>query len=250
MARAGNRISNPQPGGLTPRGGRPRAVAAVLCAALLASLVLAAGASGGPTGVRIVRAPGRIVPIPDSIPHQAGAMIDRRLIGNLRYLSAHFAIFINEGYAGPLPQNPRRIIGCPSCHVADSDHKNGLAVDIGPRQWSAKCDRHWKGVTRLAHWAEPRQNRPRAPFRWVGYEGDAGHGCGNHLHLSWTHAEVARFRVAPWVEVFGGSAKPVGGGSGGTGGPSGGVKAGRAKLAPGRPPAASAPATEGRERPA
>ena len=29
---------------------------------------------------------------------------------------------------------------------------------------------------------------PRPPFRWVGYEGDAGHGCGNHLHLSWNHA--------------------------------------------------------------
>ena len=29
---------------------------------------------------------------------------------------------------------------------------------------------------------------PRPPFRWVGYDGDAGHGCGNHLHLSWNHA--------------------------------------------------------------
>lgn len=215
------------------RGRRPGVAAALLCVALIASLALAVGASGGPTGIRIVRAPGRIVPIPASIPHQAGAMIDRRLIRNLRYLNAHFAIYISEGYAGPLPQNPRRIIGCPRCHVADSDHKNGLALDIGPRQWSARCDRHWKGVTRLAHWAEPRQNRPRAPFRWVGYEGDANHGCGHHLHLSWTHAEVARYRVAPWVEVFGGSGKPGGsGGSGGTGGPNGGVRAGRTKLVP------------------
>ena len=144
-------------------------------------------------------------------------MIDRRLIGNLRYLSAHFAIYINEGYAGPLPGHPRQTVGCPRCHVADSDHKNGLAVDIGPRHWSASCDRHWKGVTRLARWAEPRQNRPRAPFRWVGYNGDANHGCGNHLHLSWSHAEVARYRIAPWVEVFRGAGRPGGGGTGGRG---------------------------------
>ena len=77
-------------------------------------------------------------------------MIDRRLIPDLRYLAAHFAISINEGYAGPLPGNPHKIIGCPRCHVADSDHKNGMAVDIGPRTWSPKCDRHWKGVSRLA----------------------------------------------------------------------------------------------------
>ena len=129
-------------------------------------------------------------------------MIDRRLIPDLRYLAAHFAISINEGYAGPLPGNPRKIVGCPRCHVADSDHKNGMAVDIGPRTPSARCDRHWKGVTRLAEWAEPRQNHPRAPFRWVGYDGDAGHGCGNHLHLSWTHADAPHFRVVAWVEVF------------------------------------------------
>ena len=40
------------------------------------------------------------------------------------------------------------------------------------------------------------------PFRWVGYEGDAGHGCGNHLHLSWNHSAVAQFELAEWVEVF------------------------------------------------
>jgi hypothetical protein len=207
--------------------------AAVLCAALLVCIALVPAASAGPTGIRIVRAAGRIVPIPDSIPHQAGAMIDRRLISNLRYLSAHFAIYINEGYAGPLPGHPRKTVGCPRCHVADSDHKNGLAVDIGPRHWSASCDRHWKGVTRLARWAEPRQNRPRAPFRWVGYDGDANHGCGNHLHLSWSHAEVRRYKVAAWVEIFrAGAGNPGGGGTGGTGGPSGGTSAGRTHLQP------------------
>ncbi len=221
-----------EPIGKKQRGGQPWVIAAALCAALLAGLTLVAPASaGGPTGIRIVRAPGKIVPIPSSIPHQAGAMIDRRLISDLRYLTAHFAIYINEGYAGPLPGHPRQTVGCPRCHVADSDHKNGLAVDIGPRHWSAHCDRHWKGVTRLARWAEPRQNHPRTPFRWVGYNGDANHGCGNHLHLSWSHAEAKRYKVASWVEIFeGGAAEP--GGSGGTGGPSGGTSAGHTHLLP------------------
>ena len=56
----------------------------------------------------------------------------------------------------------------------------------------------WAEVARLARWAEPRQNRPRAPFRWVGWNGDFNHGdprhcrldrgCPAHLHLSWSHS--------------------------------------------------------------
>ena len=30
----------------------------------------------------------------------------------------------------------------------------------------------WNVIDRLAKWAEPRQNQPRAPFRWVGYNVD------------------------------------------------------------------------------
>ena len=40
------------------------------------------------------------------------------------------------------------------------------------------------------------------PFRWVGYDGDAGHGCGNHLHLSWNHAIAPEYTLAEWVEVL------------------------------------------------
>ena len=60
----------------------------------------------------------------------------------------------------------------------------------------------WAPITRLALWAEPVQNEPALPFRWVGYDGDAGHGCGNHLHLSWNHAPAPQFQLAEWVEVF------------------------------------------------
>ena len=63
------------------------------------------------------------------------------------------------------------------------EHPLGLAVDIYPGPGGS-----WTQVSRLARWAEPRQNRPRPPFRWVGYSGDCNHGRGNHLHLSWQHS--------------------------------------------------------------
>ena len=83
------------------------------------------------------------------------------------------------------------------------------------------CDSAWRGITRLAHWAEPVQNRPRAPFRWVGYDGDAGHGCGHHLHLSWEHAIAPMFQLAEWVEVFPVRNQGVAGQPQPSGGPSG-----------------------------
>ncbi len=127
-------------------------------------------------------------------------MIDSRLVPDLRWIAAHFPIYVTEGYSGPLPNG--EYAGCHGCHVKHSDHYNGLAVDIVPLHWSDRCDANWRGVTRLAHWAEPVQNQPVPPFRWVGYEGDAGHGCGNHLHLSWEHAPAPEFQLAEWVDVF------------------------------------------------
>ncbi len=127
-------------------------------------------------------------------------MVDRRIVPDLRWIAAHFPIYVTDGYSGPLPDGEH--VGCDNCHVKDSDHYNGLAVDVVPVNGSGRCDASWSGITRLAHWAEPVQNRPRSPFRWVGYEGDAGHGCGNHLHLSWEHAPAPMFQLAEWVEVF------------------------------------------------
>jgi hypothetical protein len=140
------------------------------------------------------------VPIPAAIPHEEGDMIDSRIIPDLRWIASHFPIYVTDGYSGPLPDGEHA--GCHRCHVKHSDHYNGLAVDIVPVHWSARCDRNWRGITRLAHWAEPRQNQPVPPFRWVGYDGDPGHGCGNHLHLSWEHAVAPMFELAEWVEVF------------------------------------------------
>ncbi len=188
------------------------ALLALACAlALYAAGPAAAEPIPGPN--RLVYAPGKIVPIPASIPHEAGDMVDKRIIPDLRWIAQRYAIFVTDGYSGPLPDGEHA--GCDNCHVRGSDHYNGLAVDLVPADPSSHCDSHWTQISALALWAEPRQNLPVAPFRWVGYNGDAGHGCGNHLHLSWNHAPVAQFQLAEWVEVFPvgateGEAKPRG----------------------------------------
>jgi hypothetical protein len=185
---------------------RREAVARSSLLAIAAAVLLAcwgappAGAEPLPT--RFAYATGEIVPVPASVPHEEGDMVDRRIVPDLRRLAASFPIFVTDGYSGPLPDGEH--VGCNNCHVRNSDHYNGLAVDIVPLNGSGRCDSSWRGITRLAHWAEPVQNRPRAPFRWVGYDGDAGHGCGNHLHLSWEHAAAPMFRLAEWVEVLAG----------------------------------------------
>lgn len=144
---------------------------------------------------------GKIVPLGRAVPHESGVMVDRRIVNDLRYLAQQYPIYVWEGYAGPLDGVGE--VGCRKCHVAHSDHYNGLAVDIVPYYWDGKgCDPSWKPITRLARWAEPRQNHPRLPFRWVGYNGDPHHGCGDHLHLSWDHAPAKRFETADWVTVF------------------------------------------------
>jgi hypothetical protein len=172
---------------------------ALACGALLA-LAGAAAAEPVPGPTRLVHAAGKIVPIPASIPHEEGDMVDSRILPDLRWIDARYPIYITDGYSGPLPNG--EWVGCHGCHASNSDHTVGLAVDVVPAEPTSTCDSHWAAITRLALWAEPVQNKPVAPFRWVGYNGDAGHGCGNHLHLSWNHAETRPYQLAEWVEVF------------------------------------------------
>lgn len=173
----------------------------VLAAIALLGCLAAPLASAGPPGpIRQVLTPGEIVPIPAAVPHEEGDMVDKRIVPDLRWIAAHYAIYVTDGYSGPLPDGEH--VGCNDCHVNGSDHYNGLAVDLVPLHGTRKCDASWAGITHLAEWAEPVQNQPVPPFRWVGYEGDAGHGCGNHLHLSWEHAAAGRYQLAEWVDVF------------------------------------------------
>lgn len=178
---------------------RALAVIALSCAPLFAVCGLAK-ATSPPAATKLLYAPGKIVPIPAALPHEEGDMVDKRILPDLRWIAKRYPIFVTDGYSGPLPNGEH--VGCHSCHVKGSDHYNGLAVDLVPVGGDGKCDSTWAPITRLAHWAEPVQNQPRAPFRWVGYDGDAGHGCGNHLHLSWNHAPAPQFTLAAWVEVF------------------------------------------------
>lgn len=170
---------------------------ALVCAVLLWA---ASTTFAGPTSTRVVYGTGEIVPIPASIPHEEGDMVDRRIVPNLRWIAQRYPIYVTDGFSGPLPSGEHA--GCDNCHTRGSDHHNGLAVDIVPVGGGTKCDAKWTAITRLALWAEPLPGKPAPPFRWVGYDGDAGHGCGHHLHLSWNHAVVPEFEVAEWVEVF------------------------------------------------
>ena len=102
-----------------------------------------------------------------------GERIDRRLLTDLAWLEAKYKIFVNDGYS------------MDAVHAANGEHPIGLALDIVPNRAAGGT---WNDLDRLAAWAEPTQNAPRAPFRWVGYDGDSGHGRGNHLHLSWNHS--------------------------------------------------------------
>lgn len=132
-------------------------------------------------GVHRRRGGGRIVPIPGS----PGQSIDSRILRDVLFLQKRFGFTITAGYA-------------PTGHAAAGEHPLGLGLDIIPGPGGT-----WDEIDRLARWAEPRQNAPRPPFRWVGYDGDADHGRGHHLHLSWEHGPTAPGQPpAPWVLVL------------------------------------------------
>jgi hypothetical protein len=128
------------------------------------------------------------------IPGQTWARVDRRILPDVLYLVRRYHVRITEGYG---------TIG----HEPFGEHPLGLAVDIEPGAGGS-----WADVSRLAGWAEPRQNHPRAPFRWVGWNGDFNHGhpsvckprlgCAPHLHLSWSHSPTPPRHLARTVRVF------------------------------------------------
>ncbi len=158
---------------------------------------------------------GKFVPIPGF----PGERVDRRLLPDIRYLVRRYSIFITDGYSGD------------PVHAANGEHPLGLALDIVP---DTAHGGSWRKITRLAKRAEPSQNAPIMPWRWVGYNGDSGHGRGNHLHLSWNHSDASPFHPAKTVYTMNcpgtsprGGDKDNGGGGGGKdngGGKDGGGK--------------------------
>lgn len=146
------------------------------------------------------------------IPGFRGEKIDRRLLDDVAYLRERFRIFVTDGYS------------LDPVHSRNGEHPIGLALDIVPDRANGG---KWRRIDRLAEWAEPRQDRPRAPFRWVGYDGDAGHGRGDHLHLSFNHSPTDYndpARVMQSLKCPGSGAKqPEGGGKSGGTNTSGGI---------------------------
>jgi hypothetical protein len=177
----------------------PRALTAVLAIAALCAVGAVANAKM--TSKRIGPAlcettgGGKFVKIPGF----PGERIDRRLLADVRLLVRKYKIFITDGFS----TDP--------VHSPNGEHPLGLALDIVPDRSRGGT---WRDIDRLARWAEPRQNQPRPPFRWVGYNGDAGHGRGHHLHLSWSHSAKTRFG-RPVRTVY--SLRCPGGGEGKTG---------------------------------
>jgi hypothetical protein len=158
------------------------------------------------------------------IPHFRGEKIDRRLLDDVAYLRERFKIFVTDGYS------------LDPVHSRNGEHPIGLALDIVP---GAAKGGTWRRIDRLAEWAEPRQDRPRAPFRWVGYDGDSGHGRGHHLHLSFSHSNTDYNDPARMIQSLkcpgSGTNQPPKGGGGGGAGPSGGIGLTRHDLEKKRP---------------
>ena len=146
---------------------------------------------------------GAFVPIPEF----PGEQIDRRLLTDLKWMEKRWDIFVTDAYSDD------------GVHAANGEHPIGLAADIVPDKAAGGT---WKKIDRLAAWAEPVQNEPRSPFRWVGYDGDAGHGRGNHLHLSWSHSTAKPFHTAATVYTVNCPKAKISGGDGGNGGGDGG----------------------------
>jgi len=113
-----------------------------------------------------------------------GESCDPRIMPDLLALVRRYRLLVTDCFAL-------------SGHETNGEHPLGLAADLVPGPGGS-----WDLVDELAAWAEPQQDHPRAPFRWVGYNGDSGHGRGNHLHLSWQHSPSSPGRPAEWVRVM------------------------------------------------
>jgi hypothetical protein len=171
----------------SPMPGRLIRLTLVACMALPFALVLAAPAGAWNSdrvskNVCVTTGGGRFVDIPEF----DGETIDRRLLDDIEWMRRKFKIYIGDGYSTH------------KGHRIDGEHPLGLALDIVPDE---SIGGDWGDVNRLARWAEPRQDQPRGPFRWVGYWGDRDHGPRDHLHLSWDHSPTKPKHVARTVET-------------------------------------------------
>lgn len=140
---------------------------------------------------------------PIRIVGEPGELIDPAIAKDVQWLRETFKVDVTDGYAT-------------AGHAPGGEHPLGLAVDLVPDTARGGT---WEDVDRLAAWAEPKQNQPRRPFRWVGYNGDPNHGRGNHLHLSWNHDDQGNVQT-----LFNAQGTPTGIGGSVAAGTDGGSK--------------------------
>jgi hypothetical protein len=180
------------------------AISALALGTLVAAPAGAKMVSQKVDGVCLTTGGGKFVDVPGF----PGERIDRRLLPDLKFLERKYKIFLVDGYSND------------PVHAGNGEHPIGLAADIVPNTAEGGS---WRLITALAHYAEPTQDHPIPPFRWVGYDGDAGHGRGNHLHLSWNHSDTRPGVPADsvYTMICPGSKAPKGG-NGGPTTPSGG----------------------------
>lgn len=119
------------------------------------------------------------------------AICDKRIIADLSMLLQRYKMKPGDCFRAATPDSP---------HAVNGEHPLGLGVDLVPDPAQGGT---WDDMDRAAAWAEPTQNAPRKPFRWVGYNGDPNHGRGNHLHLSWDHSPAAPGTPAAKVWTLG-----------------------------------------------
>ena len=158
-------------------------VSMLACAALCAPAGAHAGSAKISKNHCETSGGGRFVEIPEF----PGERIDRRLLADVEYLRKRFKIYVVDGFSTD------------RAHTIRGEHPIGLALDIVPDE---SIGGSWRLIGKLALWAEPRQDRVRVPFRWVGYWGDKRHGPRDHLHLSWNHSPTKPKRVARTVSTI------------------------------------------------
>jgi hypothetical protein len=107
-----------------------------------------------------------------AIPGMPGESIDRRILPDVEWLIREYKLKVSDGYSTS------------GVHESSGDHPKGAGVDFVP---DFAHGGSWALVASAAAYARTHPDT----FRWIGWNGTAGHGdpahagANAHLHLSW-----------------------------------------------------------------
>ena len=144
---------------------------------------------------------GQFVPIPASVPHEEGDMVDRRIVPDLRWIAQRYPIYITDGFSGHAARRrARRLL--PAATSSTPTTSTASRSTSSRSTATASCDATWRGdhparplgraapelpaaavpLGRLRRRRRPRLRQPPPPLL------DARAG--------------AAVQLAEWVEVF------------------------------------------------